>query len=206
MASSVALVFSKVVDPKNPLYLDEDSKGEIIDWEFGITTLQKKVQADYHSIEITKNELNASTGMLKGADGAADHKRQKDSKSKTSNADRELPGFKFVDPDEIVDPATLNNENPVDEEDDESNSSVSSDSSLQPYSLSDDDADLKKTFSLLSDTIAALRKSDDPDGVSCYFYQPFYIYQIGMSGIYQNTIFYRFFLVDKFSLIQPSLP
>eukprot|EP00268_Persea_americana_P056524 TRINITY_DN6679_c2_g1_i2.p1 TRINITY_DN6679_c2_g1~~TRINITY_DN6679_c2_g1_i2.p1 ORF type:complete len:542 (-),score=137.71 TRINITY_DN6679_c2_g1_i2:327-1952(-) len=166
MASSVALVFSKIVDPKNPLYLDEDSKGEIIDWEFGVSSLQKKVQADSHILEITEDESRASKIMLEGSNGAAAHRRRKDEKSKTSNADGELPGFKLVDPDEIIDPATLNNENFIDEEDDDDeSSSVSSDSSLQPYNLSDDDADLEKKFSQLGDVIVALRKSDDPDGV-----------------------------------------
>lgn len=189
MASSVALVFSKIVDPKNPLYLDEDSKGEIIDWEFGVSSLQKKVQADSHSLEITEDESRASKIMLEGSNGAAAHRRRKDEKSKTSNADGELPGFKLVDPDEIIDPATLNNENSIDEEDDDDeSSSVSSDSSLQPYNLSDDDADLEKKFSQLGDVIVALRKSDDPDGVSCS-YQPFYIYSIRMLR-YQNIIYF----------------
>lgn len=46
------------------------------------------------------------------------------------------------------------------------NSDVSSDSSLPPYDLSDDDTDLKIKFSQLVDVVGALRKSDDADGVS----------------------------------------
>ncbi|XP_073018187.1 uncharacterized protein [Primulina eburnea] len=38
MASSIAFVFSKVVDPKNPLYLDDSCWEETIDWEFRIAT------------------------------------------------------------------------------------------------------------------------------------------------------------------------
>lgn len=168
MASSIALVFSKILDPKNPLYLDDDCKEEKIDWEFGFTTLQKKASADSSVIEIIRDETEASINMLeKGANDVADHKQQKDGKNKTSNADKELSAFKLVDPDEIIDPASLNNENSIDEDDgnSDSNSVSSSDSSLQPYDLSDDDADLTMKFSQLSDLIAALRKSDDPDGV-----------------------------------------
>lgn len=90
----------------------------------------------------------------------------------------------------------MNNENSIDEDDDDDeSSSVSSDSSLQPYNLSDDDADLEKKFSELGDVIVALRKSDDPDGVSSS-YQPFYKYSIRMLR-YQNII-YIYFLVDEF--------
>ena len=55
--------------------------------------------------------------------------------------------FKFVDPDEIIDPATLNNESVSDKDDDDNaseNTDSLSDSSLQPYDLSNDDPDLKK--------------------------------------------------------------
>ncbi|PPD82250.1 hypothetical protein GOBAR_DD20807 [Gossypium barbadense] len=108
MASTIALVFSKVVDPKNPLYLDDSCNGETIDWEFGLTTSEK-----------------GSFGVK--------------SKSKKSSE------FSLVDPDEIIDPATLNYES--------------------PYDLTDDDTDLKRKISQLVDVVGALRKSDDADGV-----------------------------------------
>jgi len=41
MASCVALVLSKIIDPKNPLYLDDSCSGETIDWEFGFTIPKK---------------------------------------------------------------------------------------------------------------------------------------------------------------------
>lgn len=83
---------------------------------------------------------------------------------------KSLSEFKLVDPDEIIDPATLNNELVSGEEEDDDaseNSETSSDSSLQPYDLSDDDTDLKRKFSQLVDVVGALRKFDDADGVSC---------------------------------------
>ncbi|XP_058102126.1 uncharacterized protein LOC131246227 [Magnolia sinica] len=167
MASCVALTFSKVVDPKNPLYLDDDCREDKIDWEFGFTTLQKKIPADSHGIGIIKDEVETSTEMLEGLDAAVDDKRHKDLKGKALNANKVLSEFQLVDPDEIVDPATLNNGSFSDEDDDgeSKNSEASDDSSLQPYDLSDDYADLKKKLSQLSDVIAALRKPDDPDGV-----------------------------------------
>ncbi|KAE8663382.1 electron transfer flavoprotein-ubiquinone oxidoreductase [Hibiscus syriacus] len=75
--------------------------------------------------------------------------------------------FSLVDPDEIIHQATLNYESASDENDDDnaSQNSDSSDSSLQPYDLTDDDTDLKRKFSQLVDVVGALRKSDDADGV-----------------------------------------
>ncbi|KAI4343658.1 hypothetical protein L6164_010980 [Bauhinia variegata] len=82
---------------------------------------------------------------------------------------KKLLEFNVPDPDEIIDPASLNLESFSDDDDDDDsgseNSDASSDSSLQPYDLSDDDSDLKRKFSQLTDVVAALRKSDDADGV-----------------------------------------
>ena len=60
--------------------------------------------------------------------------------------------------------AAMNSEEHYDEEC--MNTDASSDSSLEPYDLSDDDTDLQKNFTHLSDISAALRKPDDLDGVS----------------------------------------
>ncbi|KAL5997293.1 hypothetical protein ACLOJK_008223 [Asimina triloba] len=167
MASCVALTFSKVLDPKNPLYLDDDCREDKVDWEFGFTTVQKGVPTDSHSAEIV-GDLNKSSDMLENGQAAvADQTRKRDMKEKGFSTN-DFPEFKLVNPDEIVDPATLNNGNfpHEDVDDDESlNSEASDDSSLQPYDLSDDYADLKKKFSQLTDVIAALRKPDNPDGV-----------------------------------------
>ena len=166
MASSVALVFSKVIDPKNPLYLDDSCTGDIIDWEFGMPTPEKR---------------NLDASNCKQKDGheskTSSSAQEKDLKYTTKNVisnnlkskNKKLSEFKFVDPDEIIDPATLNNESVSDKDDDDNaseNSDSSSDSSLQPYDLSDDDTDLKKKISQLVDVVGALRKSDDVDGVS----------------------------------------
>nr|XP_011471080.1 PREDICTED: telomere length regulation protein TEL2 homolog [Fragaria vesca subsp. vesca] len=161
MASSVALVFSKVIDPKNPLYLDDSLTEETIDWEFGLSTPKKGAAlGTSSSLEEGIKDSEISTTSVLG-DGL-NHKTSGKSKS------RKLSEPKVVDPDEIIDPVILNYDSVSDEDDNDDvsvNSDVSSDSSLQPYDLSDDDADLKRKFSQLVDVVAALRKSDDADGV-----------------------------------------
>lgn len=165
MASSVALVFSKVIDPKNPLYLDDSLIGETIDWEFGLSTPKKGTLGTISCLEEGINKSEISTTSVQ--EGSLNHKASQASNGKSKS--RKLLEPKLVDPDEIIDPVTLNYESVSDEDDNDDvseNSDVSSDSSLQPYDLSDDDADLKRKFSQLVDVVGALRKSDDADGVS----------------------------------------
>ncbi|KAK9108368.1 hypothetical protein Syun_024379 [Stephania yunnanensis] len=160
MASCIALVFSKVIDPENPLYLDDSFKGEPIDWDFGCSS---------------KNELalTVSQSMLNDKEEAetcyspAANKGNHDS---VRNGKKTLS--KLVDPDEIVDPVTINIEKSSDIEDDDASEKLetTSESSLEPYDLSDDDMDLKKNFSQLVDIVGALRKPDDPDGVEKALY------------------------------------
>ena len=162
MAGSIALVFSKVIDPNNRLYLDASFTGEIIDWDFGLATAEKGI------LEKGINKVKGSTSLLpeKEFNNMADDGMCNDVKGRTKT----ISEFKLVDPDEIVDPATLNNDSVSDEEDDDDvseNSETSTDSSLQPYDLADDDTDLKRKLSQLVDVVGALRKSDDADGVSC---------------------------------------
>ncbi|KAJ0578403.1 putative telomere length regulation protein [Helianthus annuus] len=150
MASSIALVFSKAIDPSNPLYLDENFKEETINWEFTSANADMAVSAISDGEEMNINQ----------------DKSYKDAKIK--NVDKELMELTLIDPDEVIDPATLNNEAAYDvenDDDDDDVSETSSESSLQPYDLSDDDTDLKKNFSQLVDVVGALRKSDDADGV-----------------------------------------
>ncbi|KDP30973.1 hypothetical protein JCGZ_11349 [Jatropha curcas] len=159
MASNVALVFSKVVDPKNPLYLDDSCIEETIDWDFGLTKPKMK------TLPTSKESDKAKTLSIS--------EPEKDLKYSRNNGmckNKKSSQFKFVDPDEIVDPATLNygvvsGEDEDDADDASENSDSASDSSLQPYDLTDDDADLKKKFTQLVDVVGALRKSDDADGV-----------------------------------------
>ncbi|KAK7411048.1 hypothetical protein VNO78_02399 [Psophocarpus tetragonolobus] len=166
MASCVALALSKIIDPKNPLYLDESCSGETIDWEFGFTIPKK-------------GNLAASNCEGKGVEGtkiSTVSDPQRDSNS-PFNEEKSIPvkgkktflDFNVLDPDEIIDPASLNLESDDNKEDvDDSaseNSYSSSDSSLQPYDLSDDDSDLKRKISQLADVVAVLRKTDDADGV-----------------------------------------
>ncbi|CAK8566232.1 unnamed protein product [Lathyrus sativus] len=167
MASSIALAFSKIIDPKNPLYLDDSCNGETIDWTFGFTDLKKRTLAASNSRKNSVEETDIST--ISGSERASDSLPNKE-KGISLNGKKKLLDFKVLDPDEIVDPASLNLESDVNDEDDSDdsaseNSYSSSDSSLQPYDLSDDDSDLKRKLSQLSDVVAALRKSDDADGV-----------------------------------------
>ncbi|GMN56825.1 hypothetical protein TIFTF001_025941 [Ficus carica] len=166
MASSVALVFSKIVDPKNPLYLDDSCSGESIDWEFGSTATDKGPQTTTNSLENGADIKSTTTAVLeKDVNHIADEETHNNVKSKN----KKVSEYKLVDPDEIIDPITLNCGSDSDKDDDDGtgseNSDTASDSSLQPYDLSDDDTDLKRKFTQLVDVVGALRKSDDADGV-----------------------------------------
>lgn len=167
MASNVALVFSKVVDPKNPLYLDESCSGESIDWEFGSTATDKGPQTTTNRLENGADIKSSTTAVLeKDVNHIADDETRNNVKSKN----KKVSEYKLVDPDEIIDPITLNCGSDSDKDDDDDgtgseNSDTPSDSSLQPYDLSDDDTDLKRKFRQLVDVVGALRKSDDADGV-----------------------------------------
>ncbi|XP_021762025.1 telomere length regulation protein TEL2 homolog [Chenopodium quinoa] len=165
MASNVALVFSKVVDPKNPLYLDDSCREENVDWEFGLPSSMGALSSKNRtSNNVVKAESNDKGVHMESQNHGDTHERE----SKL-NPDKKKPfELMLVDPDEIVDPASLNDEFLTGEEVDDNaseDSESSSDSSLQPYDLTDDDSDLKKRISQLVDVVGALRKSDDPDGV-----------------------------------------
>ncbi|TMX00879.1 hypothetical protein EJD97_025765 [Solanum chilense] len=154
MASSVALAFSKVIDPQNPLYLDDSCREEAIDWDFGLLTPEKRLLARPTDIDGNKGCSTTAAGkVLNNIAAASRHDNVMTKKKK------------------LIDPASLNNEvdSSKDDDDDDDNASETSkssnDSSLQPYDLSDDGADLKRNFSQLVDVIGALRKSDDADGV-----------------------------------------
>ncbi|GMQ01130.1 hypothetical protein CsSME_00047882 [Camellia sinensis var. sinensis] len=175
MASRIALVFSKIIDPKNPLYLDDSCSGEIIDWEFGLATPAKGMPTTSQCIDKDINKVKPCSALLskKEFNNTANSRVRNNDKAGKSK----LSEFKLVDPDEIIDPATLNKElvsgEEEEEEDDDDaseNSDTSSDSSLQPYDLSDDDTDLKRKLSHLVDVVGALRKSDDADGVERALY------------------------------------
>ncbi|GMQ09859.1 hypothetical protein CsSME_00053096 [Camellia sinensis var. sinensis] len=173
MASSIALVFSKIIDPENPLYLDDSCSGEIIDWEFGLATPVKGMLTTSQCIDKDINKVKTCSALLseKEFNNTANSRVRNNDKAGKSK----LSEFKLVDPDEIIDPATLNKElvSGEEEEDDDGaseNSDASSDSSLQPYDLSDDDTDLKRKLSHLVDVVGALRKSDDADGVERALY------------------------------------
>ncbi|XP_010696186.2 uncharacterized protein LOC104908733 isoform X1 [Beta vulgaris subsp. vulgaris] len=165
MASNIALVFSKVVDPKNPLYLDDSCREETIDWEFGL--------ASSNGALATRDRTSKNLEHTETIDNVVqmtelDHGDTPERGSKLNPGKKKALKYKLVDPDEIIDPASFNDESlPGEEEDDNTSedSEASSDSSLQPYDLTDDDTDLKKRISQLVDVAGALRKPDDADGV-----------------------------------------
>ncbi|KAL6963817.1 hypothetical protein U1Q18_034822 [Sarracenia purpurea var. burkii] len=167
MASSIALVFSKIIDPKNPLYLDDSCSEEAIDWEFGLAALEKGTLNSSQCTDKDVDELKTCSGLFVEKDFNNTDNSWVGNSGKVRT--KKLSEFKLVDPDEIIDPATLNNQlasgEEVDADDASENSEISSDSSLQPYDLSDDDTDLKRKFSQLVDVVGALRKSEDADGV-----------------------------------------
>lgn len=171
MASNVALALSKIIDPKNPLYLDDSCSGETIDWEFQFTLPKKGTltAANSRGKDVEETQISTVLGSERGSDSLSNKEKGISVKGK-----KKLLDFNVLDPDEIIDPASLSLESDINDEGDDDddnaseNSDSSSDSSLQPYDLSDDDSDLKRKFSQLSDVVAALRKSDDADGV-CLF-------------------------------------
>ncbi|KAJ3696918.1 hypothetical protein LUZ61_000623 [Rhynchospora tenuis] len=138
MASAIALTFSKAVDPKNPLYLD-DNHSDVVDWEFEVLT-QKKVIKTTSS---RKQFINKPKTPLP-------------EKRRETLENKEIQKSILIE--EISDKG-------VEDEEKDHDSDSSSDSSLEPYDLSDDDSDLNKPFTQLVDIVAALRKPDDPDGV-----------------------------------------
>ncbi|GLT29900.1 hypothetical protein SLA2020_047330 [Shorea laevis] len=167
MASSIALAFSKVIDPKNPLFLDEAScNEEYIDWEFGLTAPKKGTLSISNRMEKHTDEIKTSiTSELAKNSKYETNNRVNDNEKCIS---KKLSVYELVDPDEIIDPAMLTCESVSDgngEDNASENSDSSSDSSLQPYDLTDDDTDLRRNLSQLVDVIGALRKSDDADGV-----------------------------------------
>ncbi|BAF09246.1 Os02g0598400 [Oryza sativa Japonica Group] len=159
MASAIALTFSKVVDPNNPLYLD-DNCCENVEWDFGVLS-PKEITAPSKDVELI-SKLKPSLPENKKHAG---ERRAKAIKHDTSENRAKIIEIKSLDSCETSGSAV--NGHFGEEECDEEimNIDASSDSSLEPYDLSDDDSDLQKKFTQLKDLAAALRKPDDPDGV-----------------------------------------
>ncbi|CAA0385055.1 unnamed protein product [Arabidopsis thaliana] len=163
MASSIAFMFSKVIDPKNPLYLDDSITDNAIDWEFGLQTASIT-----NTMENGDGENKRSASLTEVNESSRRNKQKENRKSKNISA------FVLADPNEIVDLATLNCDTESDKDDGDDDASVSSDNSsvtsLEPYDLMDDDKDLGKQFTHLVDVVGALRKTDDADGVEKAIY------------------------------------
>ncbi|KAL7139542.1 hypothetical protein ABFS83_09G059400 [Erythranthe nasuta] len=163
MASTIALVFSRIIDPQNPLYLDDSCQEETIDWNFGFGN-RKEVPVT-KALDNEKTDEKERPSTIES--GKEIKRRENNGIGKISKAGKKETAFNFIDPDEIIDPATLNIESTIDEDESDASedSETSSNSSLQPYDLTDDDADLKRKFSQLVDVVGALRKPDDVEGV-----------------------------------------
>ncbi|KAL5071067.1 hypothetical protein RYX36_021954 [Vicia faba] len=149
MANGIALAFSMIIDPKNPLYLDDSCNGKTIDWTFGFTDLKKGRLTASNSRKNGAEETNIST--ISGSERESDSLPNKENDISLKGK-KKLLDFNVLDPDEIVDPSSLNLESDVNDEDDGDDSG-------------NDDSDLKRKLSQLSDVVAALRKFDDADGV-----------------------------------------
>jgi telomere length regulation protein len=156
-------MFSKVIDPKNPLYLDDSITDNAIDWEFGLQTASIT-----NTMENGDGENKRSASLTEVNESSRRNKQKENRKSKNISA------FVLADPNEIVDLATLNCDTESDKDDGDDDASVSSDNSsvtsLEPYDLMDDDKDLGKQFTHLVDVVGALRKTDDADGVEKAIY------------------------------------
>uniref|UniRef100_A0A453P0E6 Telomere length regulation protein conserved domain-containing protein n=1 Tax=Aegilops tauschii subsp. strangulata TaxID=200361 RepID=A0A453P0E6_AEGTS len=126
--------------------------------EFGVLS-PKEITAPSHDVEFGSKSKPCPRKNRKHAG---------DKKGKTIKHDISDNRVKIIeiksklDSDEMSG-AAINFEEHYDEE--SINIDASSDSSLEPYDLSDDDTDLQKNFTHLSDLAAALRKPDDLDGV-----------------------------------------
>ncbi|PKA50062.1 putative protein phosphatase 2C 19 [Apostasia shenzhenica] len=160
MGTSIAFAFSKVVDPANPLYLDDDHY-ESIDWEFGLLSVSKEQEGVHTKTVNTKSKVShvdldhTSFDRQKSVKDSLKHSSRKHLERTKIDTDKPTP---------II--LEIGHPNDANSSDDESqNSETSSDSSLQPYDLSDDDSDLQKGFSQLDDVSVALRKPDDPDAI-----------------------------------------
>ncbi|KAL6584408.1 hypothetical protein OROMI_003697 [Orobanche minor] len=166
MASTIAFVFSRILDPQNPLYLDDSCQEEIIDWDFGLATPREVPVIETACNDEKTGEIESFYTIVSGEEI---QKRGDNWVGDSSKARKKKESVcNLIDPDEVIDPATLTNEDNLDE--DESDiasdySEASSDSLLQSYDLTDDDEDLKRKFTQLVDVVAALRKSDDAEGV-----------------------------------------
>ncbi|KAG8071319.1 hypothetical protein GUJ93_ZPchr0006g44720 [Zizania palustris] len=159
MASAIALTFSKVVDPNNPLYLD-DNCCENVEWDFGVLS-SKEIKAPSHDVEL-ENKPKPSLCENKKPTG---EKMVKAIKHDIPDNRAKIIEIKSLDSCEMSGSA-LDGHFEEEECDEEiMDIDASSDSSLEPYDLSDDDTDLQKNFTQLSGLATALRKPDDPDGV-----------------------------------------
>uniref|UniRef100_A0A0D9V8N6 Uncharacterized protein n=1 Tax=Leersia perrieri TaxID=77586 RepID=A0A0D9V8N6_9ORYZ len=158
MASAIALTFSKVVDPNNPLYLDDDCC-ENVEWDFGVLS-PKEITAPSKDVELRRRLKPSSPAIKK-------HAGEKKAAIKHDISDNraKIIEIESLDSCEMSGPAMSGHFEGEECDEEIMNIDASSDSSLEPYDLSDDDTDLQKKFTHLTDLAAALRKPDDPDGV-----------------------------------------
>ena len=134
MASSVALEFYKVIDPKNPLYLDDSCTGDIIDLEIELSTPEKR---NLDASNCKQKDVHESKTFSSAQEKDFKYTAKNLIGNNLKRKNMKLSEFKFFNPDEIIDPVTLNNESVSENDDDNASESFdfSCDSSLQPYDL-----------------------------------------------------------------------
>ncbi|CAM6043737.1 unnamed protein product [Sphagnum compactum] len=187
MAKRVALAFSLVLNPANPLFLDDgDEIGDLDDWDglhlIGNPSQTREPLEQPGVAAITSSVLDGSKftddkpgkahvdPSLKAAATAADvdkHERRRQIRER-----RERMALEEDDPDAVVNLGedSFNNSAWLDEhggDGTESDSGSEEGSPLRPYDMSDDDSELerRKLPLHLSDCITSLRKGDDPNAV-----------------------------------------
>ncbi|KAJ7516652.1 hypothetical protein O6H91_22G066200 [Diphasiastrum complanatum] len=183
MAKQVALAFSVIIDPSNPLLLDdEDDIDNLKDLEDHKTEGVKKTKlkasvASFGSVgdEVSRsgeirNKFPSQNGEQQHEPVACDDVDETGLKqARIRRKERkERLALEEDDPDAIVNLAAITYNSGSDEDSEDSMETYNeSESSLQPYDMSDDDADLERAKfpSQLSQCAADLRKGDNPDAV-----------------------------------------
>lgn len=166
MAKRVALAFSLVIDQANPLLIDEDDKVEdLSDWDQLASDRpgvgKKQVEHRLPKLEsLPKNEVleNDMDVIPKDKNQVPDQEIS----SKHGKVKKVKSDLQAYDPDEVIDLGTYVSDGFSDED---AGSESGSDTSLQPYDLSDDESDLErdKLPMKLSDCAVNLRKGDQPE-------------------------------------------
>lgn len=83
MASSIAFMFSKVIDPKNLLYLDDSFTGNAIDWESELQTTVGRVRPITSSMENEDGETKTSASLTDVNNSSRRDKKRRIARART---------------------------------------------------------------------------------------------------------------------------